>query len=138
MMTDVLYVARQVILVTPAPMHSVITVMVLVILSRTAQRKFPHHEHLVTTTDHTPNHVMTTAAGTDHSPFITDAARENALTGWSHTANLATAEATATVKGMHPTPNPTTEAASDTHPPTDTLGNTLTGTHCSGTAATHP
>ena len=79
-MTDVLFVARQVILVATAPMHSVINVVVLVILPRNAQRKF-HQEHLVTMIDCTPTHGMTTTAGTNHSPLITDTAKDDALIG---------------------------------------------------------
>ena len=138
MWTSVLFVARLVILVATVPMCSVITVTALVILPRTAQRKFTHQEYLITMTDCTPNHIMTMTAGTDHNLFITDAARENVLTSQGHTTNLNVAEAPATTRGMHPTPYPTTIAAHDTHPPKDTLGDALTGTLHTGAATTHP
>ena len=123
MMTDVYYVSRQVILVATALMHGFITVTALVISPRTAQRKFPHQEHLITT-------VL------DHSPFIMDAAREDASIGQGHTTDLNVAEAPAANIGMHPTPHTTTTTAHDTHPPKDTLGNALTGTHCTDTTST--
>ena len=88
-------------------------------------------------TSHAPNHVTTTTAGTDHGPFITDAAREDPSTGQGHTTDLTAAEAPATIRGMHPTPHPTITAAHDTHSLKDALGNTFAGTHCTDTATTH-
>ena len=123
MMTDVLFEARQVILVTTAPMQSLITVTASVILSRTAQRKFSHQEHLITMTDHAPTHT-----GTDDNLSITDVATENVLTGQSHTTNLNVAEAPATAGGTHPTTYPTNAAAHDTHPLTAALSYTLSRT----------
>ena len=105
---------------------------------RTAQGKFHHQEHLITTRDHAPNHVTITTAWTDHSLFITDTVWENDVMGQGHSTNLNAAEAPATTRDMHPTPYPTTAAAHDTHPPTDTLGDTLVRTPNTGTATTHP
>ena len=81
---------------------------------------------------------MTTTTGTDHSPFITDEAKEDTLTGQSHTSDLTMAEVPATIEGIHPTPHPITTAAHDAHPSTGTLSDTLTGTQHTGTATTHP
>ena len=122
-MTDILYAARQVIFVTTAPICSVITAMVLATLPSSVQRKYPHQEHHTTMTDHNPNHIMTTALETDHSPFITDTAKEVTFIG--HTTDLIMTEAPATIRGMHATPSPTTTAAHSTHPPKDALGNNL-------------
>ena len=82
-----------------APMHSVKTVMVLVILPGTVKRKFPHQEHLITMIDHTPTHVMIATVGTDYNLSTADAARETASTGQDHTIKLNTAEAPATARG---------------------------------------
>ena len=90
--------------------------------------KIPHQEHLITMKDCAPDHIMTMIAGTDHSLFITDTARENTLSSQGHTTNLNVAEAPATTVGTHPAPYPTTAAAHNTHPQTDTLGNVLIGT----------
>ena len=82
-----------------------------------------------------PYHVMTTTTGTGCSLFIIDTARENSSTSWGHTTNITTAEAPATIKGMHHTPHPLTAAAYNTHPSTDALGNTRIDTHHSRPAA---
>ena len=114
-MTDVLFVARQVVLVIAVLMHSVITATALVILSKTAQRKFPHQEHLITMTDHAPTHIIITTTGTDHHLSTT---------------------APGTTRGRPHTPYPTT-AAHNTHPPTGVLGNILTRTTHTVAATTH-
>ena len=80
---------------------------------------------------------MTTTTGTDHSPFITDAAREDASIGQSHTTDPDMAEAPATIGGMHPALHPATATAHDTHPQKDFLDDTCAGTHCTDTAMTH-
>ena len=77
--------SKRAILVTTAPLHSGITVMALVTLPSTVQRKSPHQEHLATMTDHAPDHITTTTAETDHSPFITDAARKDTSIVQGHT-----------------------------------------------------
>ena len=38
--------------------------------------KIPHQEHLITMTDHAPNHIMIMPAGTDHSLSITHSQRK--------------------------------------------------------------
>ena len=88
-------------------------------------------------TDHAPDHIMTTTAGTDCSSFITDAAREDTSIGQGHIIDLTATEAPANVRGMHPAPHPTTAAAHESHPLKDVLGDTLTGTHCTNTTVTH-
>ena len=133
-----LYVAGQVILVVTALMHSVITVITLATSPRIVQRKFPHQEHHATKIGHTPNHVMTTITGTDPSSFITHTAMVDASNGQDHMSNLTPAEVPATIRGTHPALQPSTTTAHDTHPPKDALGNTLTGTHCTGTTVTYP
>ena len=67
----------------------------LVISPRTAQRKLPHQDHLITVTYYTPSNVTITTTGTDHNLSIINAARENASTGQGHTTNPNTAEAPA-------------------------------------------
>ena len=47
-----------------------------------------HQEHHATLTGHTADHIMTTTLGTDSSPFITDTAKEYALTDQNHITNL--------------------------------------------------
>ena len=89
-------------------------------------------------TDDTPDHITTTARGTDHSPFITDAATEDASIGQGHTTNLNMAEPQATTGDMYLTPHSIITSAYDTHSPKDTIGNILTGTHHTDTARTHP
>ena len=131
------YVARQVTLVATAMMHSVITVMTLVTSCRTVQRKFPYQEHPTAMTDHASNLFTTTTTGTDQSPFITDASREDASIGQGHTINLNVTKAPASIGGMHSTLYATTAAAHNTHPLKDTLGNTLTRTHHIGTTVTY-
>ena len=74
-MIGVLCAAIQVILAATALKHSIITAMAMSALSRIVQRKFSHQKHHTTMTGHAPNHVITTAKGTDPSPFITDAAK---------------------------------------------------------------
>ena len=132
-MTHVLYVARKVILVTIATMHSVITAMALVILPRTAQIKIPPseapHHHDISCSQSHYNHTCRT----DNSLFITDTARENTSSGQSHTTNLNVATG-----GMHPAPCPTTTVTHNTHPLIDALGDTFTGAPHISTAATHP
>ena len=49
----------------------------------------------------------------------------NHLTGQGHTTDLNVAEAPATTRDIHSAPYPATTAAHHTHPPSDTLGNTL-------------
>ena len=120
------------------PMCNVITVMAFATLHRTTQRKFPHQDHHATMADCDPDHAMTTATGTDHSPFITYVAREYALTSQGHTTDLITAEATATTKGMDPGLHPTITAAHDNHPLTDALSVTITRAHCTSTVTPHP
>ena len=78
--------------------------------------KIPHQEHHATKTGHTPNHIMTTAVGTDPNPFISDTAKEHILTGQDYTTNLTAAEAPVTIGGMHHTLYSTTVAANDAHP----------------------
>ena len=137
MMTGVLYVAQQVTLVTIAPMYSVITETALATLPRTIQRRFPHQEHHATMAGHTSNHVMIKTVGTDPSPLITDTAKEDALAGQDHTTDPTVVETQAPIGGNHATHHPTTAGPHDTHPPKDTLGDTLTGTHCTSTTVTH-
>ena len=67
-------------------------------------------------TDQAPKHVMTTAIGTDHSPFITETAKEDTLTDQDHTTNAITSEVSATFRGTEPIPHPITTAACDTNP----------------------
>ena len=134
MMTGVLYVARQVILVSTAPVHSVITVMAMATSPRIVQRKFPL---MNTMTGHTPKNVTTKTIETEPSPVITDAAKEDALTSQDHTTDLAMAEAPSTIGDTHPTPHCTTAATHDTNPLKDALGDTLTGTQCTSTTLTH-
>ena len=89
-------------------------------------------------TGHASIHISTTTIGTDPSPFTTDAAKEDTLTNQNHTVNPTIAEAPATIGETHPPPHPTTTAAHITHQLTDALGDTLAGTHCTGTTVTHP
>ena len=119
-------------------MHSATTVTVLVISLRTAQRKLTHQEHLVTLIDCTPTHATMTSAGTDHNISIMHAAKETALTCQDHTINLNTAETPATVRDMHPDLYPMTTAAHNTHPQTDTLGDTPARTPHTITSTTYP
>ena len=118
-------------------MSSVITVTALATLPRIVQGKFPHQDPHATMTSHIPNHITTTTVETDPSLFITDAGKEYALTSQDHTINLTMAEAPATIGGMHPTLHPITTAVHDTHPAQDALGNTLAGTHYTGTPMVH-
>ena len=136
-MTDVLFTARQVMLVTTASICSVITVMILVILPRTMQRKFPPSE--------TPCHHNLSCSHScyncnckDRSQSFHHRHRENASTGQGNTTNLNVTEAPATNVGTPPTPYPFTTAAHDSHPLTDVLGDTLVGTPLNGTTTTHP
>ena len=107
-------------------MHSVITAMALVISSGTAQRKFlhpgtpHHHDRLHSQSWYNCNHRDKSQSNL----FITDVARENALTSQGYNTNLNAAEAPVTNGGTHPTPYPATAAAHNTHPPIDLLGNT--------------
>ena len=61
---------------------------------------------------------------------------KNTSPGQGHTTNPNVAEVPATTGGTYP--SPTTAAACDTHPLTDTLGNTTTRTPHIGTTTTHP
>ena len=99
---------------------SVITVTDLVFLPRTTQRKYLHQEHLVTTTDHTPDYIMTATTGTDHSPFITDAARENASTiqGTLHQSQCSRSSSN---YQMHASSSLSHHHSSSQYPPTDRL-----------------
>ena len=130
-MTGVLNVPSQAILVTTAPVHSIITVKTLGILPRTAQTGSPHQKHHITMTGCTPNPI-----GTDPSHSTTDTVKEDTLTSQDHTANTTMADTPATIRGTHPTPPATTVATCDTHQLTNTLGNTLSGTHCTSTTVT--
>ena len=75
-MTAVLFVARKVILATTSPVCSATAVMVLDISCRTAQRKLPHQECLITMIDCVPTHVMITTAEADHTFSITDTVKK--------------------------------------------------------------
>ena len=65
--------------ITTALMCSIITVKTLTTLPRTVQTKSLHQEHHITTTCYAPNHIMTTAIGTDPNPLTTETASEDAL-----------------------------------------------------------
>ena len=106
--------------------------------TKTAQRKSPHQEHLTTTIDHAPIHIMITTTERDHNFSITDAAKEIASTGHDHTINLNVTEAVVTIEDMHPVLYPVITAAYNTHPSTDVLRHTPTGTPYTITAKTHP
>ena len=67
-------------------MCSATTMMVLVTVARTAQRKFPHQKHLNTMIDHAP--TTDTAAATGHTLSITDVGRGTTLTCLDHTISL--------------------------------------------------
>ena len=79
MMTGDLFAARKIILATIAPMHSITTVMTLVISPRTAHRTFPPHEHLITTIDNTPTHIIIATTEIDLYLSITNATKETTL-----------------------------------------------------------
>ena len=123
---------------TTALMCSATTVMDVVTSSWTAQQEFPHQEHLITMIDCAPSHTMVTTTETDHTLSTTDTAEDTTLTGQNHTINLNMTEASVTTRDIHPTLYPTTTAAFDTHPLTDSLGDTPTGTPHTVTDATHP
>ena len=94
---------------------------------RTVQTRSSHQEHNITITGHTSNHVMTTTVVTDPSPLTTDTAKEDGLTSQDHAASPTAAEAPASIRGMHPTPHPTTTVAHDTHQPNNALDDTHWG-----------
>ena len=111
----------------------------MVILPRTAQRKFPDHPNtLLPQQIVLSNHIITMIAGTDHTLFITDTAKENASMAQGHTTNLNAAEAPTTTGYTHPTSYPATKAAHNTHLLKDILGDTLTRTPHTGAATTQP
>ena len=60
------------------------------------------------------------------------------MTGQGHTTNFNMAEAPATTGGMPPSPYPTTSAAHNTHPPTETTRDDITRTLHTGVATAHP
>ena len=109
MMTDVLPAERQATLVITALMCSVTTIKSLATLSKTAPTKSLHWEYLATTTGCIHGHIMITTIETGYSPFTTDTAREDALTGHDHTTNPTTIEDLATTKDTSH-PHPTTTA----------------------------
>ena len=84
-------------------MHSATTVMALVISPRTAQRKFPHQEHLITTIDCTPTHIVIKTTEIDHTLSITDATKETTLTDQDHGIIPNVIEAPVTTGDIHPT-----------------------------------
>ena len=123
---------------TTALICSATTVTTLVISPRTAERKFPHQEHLITTIDCSPTHVMIATAEADLNLTITDATKETTSTGQNHTISLNVTETSVTTRNMHPTLYPATIAACDTQPLTDALGDTPTGIPNTITAKNDP
>ena len=117
-MTHVLFVARKSIFDITALMHSATSTTVFIILPRTAQRKFPHQEYIVTMTNHALTDVIITTTDTGQTPFITDVASRTTLTGQDHTIDLNVTEAPVTTGNMHPTLYPTFAAACNIHPKT--------------------
>ena len=137
MMKGVLFTARKVILVTTAQMHIATSATALVILPRTAQRKFPHQEHLVTTIDCAPTHMTIAAAEADPHLSITNTTKETASTGQDHTIDLNVTETAVTTGNIHPAFYTATAAAHETHPLADAVGDTPAGICHTVTAKTH-
>ena len=69
-MIDVLFVDAQVTLATTAQMPSVLAVMNLAILHKTAPTRFLHQEHHTTKTDLVQGIETPTRKGTGHTPPI--------------------------------------------------------------------
>ena len=69
-MISVLSVDRQGIFPSTALMPSVMAVMNLVTLPRTARTKFLHQEHCATMADLITGIITTTTRGTDHTPIM--------------------------------------------------------------------
>ena len=113
---------------------NIITVIALVILPRTAQRKFPHQETSSPWQIMFPL-ILQLQLQDRSQPFHHRCSQENALTGQGQISNLNVAETPATTRDMYPTPHFMTTAPHNTHLLTDALGDTLAGTSHIGTAA---
>ena len=66
-------------LVTTSLRHSAITEMIFATSLMTALRKLSLQGHPIITMDLTTTHIATTAAGTGHTPSITDIAKGDIL-----------------------------------------------------------
>ena len=130
--------ARKVILVATAPRHSATAVMILVISPRTAKRKLPHQGQPIIIINPTPTHIITTAAGTGHTPSIPDASKGTVLTSKDHAINPSMTEVPVTIGDTHPTLYPTRTAILGTPLWTGTLKDTPIGIPHTTTSATHP
>ena len=128
-----LCVGRWVILVTTAPVCTVITVMPVATSPRIAQRKSPHWKHHSTTTGCTSNHITTTI-GTDlsslqmHSRNMLWWVRITPISFWLKLQQLSEAHILLSINH---------HSSSWYHPPKDALGNALARTHHTGTTVTH-
>ena len=109
-MIGVLFVDKQVILASTAPIYSVMVVMNLTTLHRTAQRRFLPQEHHTTKTDLVQGIDITTPEGTHHTPPIMVPDIGDISAG--HSPNTVPCmTGTAVSEGTYFTPHPTTAAA---------------------------
>ena len=116
-MINVLSVDEQVILLTTAMMPSVMAVMNLATLPRTALTRFLHQEHHATTADLIQGINTTTTRGTDHTSIMVPDTGDISA-GHSPTPVPPATEA-AVLEGTPNTPLPATTAACATPQPMD-------------------
>ena len=97
-----------------------------------------HQRHSVIIIGLTPTHIITIAAGTGHTPSITDAAKGTTLIGQDHAIDPSMIEAPVTTGGMHPTLYPVTIAILSTPLQTGTLKDIPVGIPHTATGTTSP
>ena len=131
------FLEKQVILAATAPMHSVMAVMNLATLQRTAPAKFPPQEHHTTKTDLIQGIGIPTPGVKDHTPPIMVPDMGDISAGHSPVA-IATVTRAAVSEGTHYTPHPATTAAHTTLWLMDVPITIHTVTHPTGVVVHHP
>ena len=135
-MIDVLFVDKQVILATTAPVPSAMAVMNLATLHRTVPTRFLPQVHHATKINLIQDINIPTPEGTDHTPLITVPDTEDVSAGHSPTT-IPKAKEAAVLEGMPQAPHPTSTAAHATLCPMETPITTCTVTP-TGLVTPHP
>ena len=98
-MIDALFLDRQAILATTAPMCSVTAVMNLATLHKTTPTRFLPQENHATKTGLIPGHNTCTPKATDHNPLTIDTDIGGISTNHKHTADPTVTGAAAVTEG---------------------------------------